>query len=159
MLFTMNDLMLGVLIASVVLMVKSLPMLMARISLGYLTHYWIRGRRGSIANARRDVELISSHFERTIDLIVEPDNRLAAYKGILDSLKKNVGLYDEAVAASLILALFFLGGYFDADVEPMIAALVLVTLILSAVFYWAQVHLVELLNWEILLRVRGQSSD
>lgn len=159
MLFTMNDMLLGVLIAAVVLLVKSLPMLMARISLGYITHYWIRGRRGSIANARRDVELISSHFERTIDLIVEPDNRLAAYKGILDSLKKNVGLYDEAVAAALILAFFHLGGYFEAEVEPLIATLVLMTLGLSMAFYWAQVHLVEVLNWEILLRVRGKPSD
>jgi len=154
-LFTVNDILLGVLIAAVVLMVKSLPMFIARVALGYLTFHWVRERKDPELNVKRDVELLSTHYEKTIDLVVEPDNRLAAYKGILDSLKKNVGLYDEAVAAAIILAVFQLAGYFDAEVGPAIAVTVILTLVLSALGYWAQSRLVQAINWSVLLRVRG----
>ncbi len=136
----MNDMLLGILIAAVVLLVKSVPMLIARIGFAYITSFWMQRRGDETSNCCRPDD---------------PDGRLTTYKGALDGLKKNIGLYDEALAAATILAIFLLGGYFEADVEPFITFLVIFTVSASLLLYWMQRRLVESLNWELLRCMRG----
>lgn len=148
MLFTLEDMLLGVLIAAVVLLVKSIPLILGRVSLGYLAYWYVQH---TDLNTNLDGKLFEDDMEEDPFL---PGRRLDTFRNIRNSLKKNTGLYDESIASSFILFLFYLGGYFSNEITFLIIMVIIASVALTALYHWLQKRLYAELNRCILKEIR-----
>lgn len=148
--FTLDDLLLGILIAAVVLLVKSLPLIFARVSFGYLAYWYVQGM--TLKTSRYKI------FRKKIieDDYFHMDRKLNIYRSIRNSLKKNVGLYDESLASSFIILLFYLGNYFAQEISSLVIITIISSVIITTFYYWTQNRLYADLNQSILKEISGE---
>lgn len=145
---TMDEAIFALVIASFILLIKSVPLLTWR-TISILSQWYIikvKCEGGSILKHAEDAPLIGPMVNNIVAVADNRENLPKSIEVLVEYIKRSTGLYGESVVASIILLTFISGGVFDSTLSTVIMIISILAIILTIVSYIITIHVASIVN-------------